>query len=275
PAKGNEKGGVEGEVGYFRRNHLVPVPCVASGEEFNQRLLADCHADQARVPAGRTMNVGEAMALERPHLAALAQQGFGLEELSPARIDGKGCARIKGNWYSAPLPPGTRVEARIGPNHIQIEHQGRRVARHARCYLHGKQVLDLEHYLDVIERKPGALAGSTPLKQWREQGRWPEEFDRIWRSFEQRAGKAAGTRAMIELLQLGRARGQHRLRAAVHQALELGCTDPAAVRHLLESAGLGHAQSPGTLSLGGLARYERPLPSLAGYDALLAAEVAR
>ena len=90
-----------------------------------------------------------------------------------------------------------------------------------------------------------------------------------------RAGKAAGTRAMIELLQLGRTRGQQRLRWAVQQALNLGCTDPAAVRHLMESAELGHEQSPGLLPLGGLARYERPLPDLADYDALLAATEAR
>src|SRR5437868_12016566 len=37
PARGNEKGGVEGEVGYFRRNHLVPVPRVESLEELKDR----------------------------------------------------------------------------------------------------------------------------------------------------------------------------------------------------------------------------------------------
>src|SRR2546422_4438332 len=63
-----------------------------------------------------------------------------------------------------------------------------------------EQVLDLEHYLDVLERKPGALAGSSPLKQWRERGRWPESFDRLWQSLRERHGPQAGTRAMIELL---------------------------------------------------------------------------
>jgi len=270
PARGNEKGGVEGEVGYFRRNHLVPMPDVASTDELNDLLLAACRADEERVPVGHTMSVGEAMALERPRLAALAPEGFPLEEVSSIRIDGKGCARVKGNWYSAPLPPGTQVEARISSNHVQIEHQGRPVARHARCYLHARQVLELDHYLETLERKPGALAGSTPLKQWREQGRWPAEFDRIWRSFEQRLGRAAGTRALIELLQLDRAHGQQRLQLAVRQALELGCTDPAAVRHLMKSAELGHAQARALTDLGGLDRYERPLPDLGGYDALLA-----
>ena len=54
------------------------------------------------------------------------------------------------------------------------------MARHERSFGRYVQVLDLEHYLDVLEKKPGALAGSSPLRQWRERGRWPESFDRLW-----------------------------------------------------------------------------------------------
>src|ERR1019366_6454073 len=75
------------------------------------------------------------------------------------------------------------------------------VARHERSCERYRQGLDLEHYLDVLERKPGALAGSRPLQQWRESGRWPQRFDRLWPSLEHREGKQAGTRTMIELLQ--------------------------------------------------------------------------
>src|ERR1700704_2900451 len=42
-----------------------------------------------------------------------------------------------------------------------------------RSYGRHQQVLDLEHYLDVLEHKPGAFAGSKPLDQWRRAGRWP------------------------------------------------------------------------------------------------------
>ena len=42
-----------------------------------------------------------------------------------------------------------------------------------------QQVLDLEHYLDVLERKPGALIGSKPLAAWRQRGLWPESYDRL------------------------------------------------------------------------------------------------
>lgn len=49
------------------------------------------------------------------------------------------------------------------------------------------------------------MAGSTPLKQWRDAGRWPDCLDRIWRRLEQRHGKSAGTREMITLVRAGMA----------------------------------------------------------------------
>ena len=70
PARGNEKGGVEGEVGYFRHNHLVPVPQVERLEKLNQLLLDACHADEQRRIAGKAHTVGEAMQIEREHLPA-------------------------------------------------------------------------------------------------------------------------------------------------------------------------------------------------------------
>jgi hypothetical protein len=141
------------------------------------------------------------------------------------------------------------------------------------------QVLDLEHYLDVLEKKPGALAGSSPLRQWRERGRWPESFDRLWQSLQERHGKQVGTREMIELLTLGKRYGWDRLQQAVEKALGLGCTDAAAVRHLLTATELGRPRTE-LVELNGLERYQRPLPLMNEYDQLLSiaartAEVAR
>src|ERR1700683_2828346 len=84
-----------------------------------------------------------------------------------------------------------------------------------------------------FEPKPGALAGSTALAQWRAQGRWPASYDRYWEVLQQRAGKQAGTRAMIEILLLGQQYGAARLRQAIDEALQLGCSDAAAVQYLL------------------------------------------
>ena len=96
------------------------------------------------------------------------------------------------------------------------------MAWHERLYGRYQKSLNLEHYLTALSRKPGALAGSSPLKQWRRDGRWPKCFDELWEVLKSWQGESAGTRAMIGLLQLGAAQGWDCLRAAVEQALELG-----------------------------------------------------
>ena len=200
PARGNEKGGVEGEVGYFRRNHLVPVPRVKRLGRVERVFAAWLPADEQRRIAGKPHTVGEAMRIEREHLLPLASEGFELAETSFPVVDGKGCVKVRTNCYSTPLKPGTRTQVKLLPAYVEVWHEQQCVARHERSFARYQQVLDLEHYLDVLERKPGALAGSRPLKQWRERGRWPESFDRLWQSLRERHGQQAGTREMIELL---------------------------------------------------------------------------
>ena len=165
--RGNEKGGVEGEVGHFRRNHMVPVPEARTLEELNQRLLEECQADEHRQITGKPMEVGAAMAAEREHLLPLVAEGFALGETSFPTVDGAGCVKVRTNSYSAPLKPGTRVKVELLPAYVEIWHERECVARHERCYERYRQVLELEHYLEALERKPGALAGATALRQWR------------------------------------------------------------------------------------------------------------
>ena len=268
PARGNEKGGVEAEGGYFRRNHWVPLPEARDLDELNLYLERCCREDQSRVLAGRTETVGAAMLIEQSHLLPLAAEPFELAEISFPTVDGLRCVRVRTNRYSVPLRPGTKVEARVNADSVELWHEGRRVARHERCYSRQQQVLDLEHYLDVLERKPGALAGSTALAQWRQAGRWPESFDRLWHELNMRHGRQHGTRQMIELLQLGTGDGWSRLRSAVEQALTLGCHDVAAIRHLMLAE---HFDRPlvAAIDIGALACYERPMPVMSGYDQLL------
>jgi transposase len=268
PARGHEKGGVEGEGGYFRRNHWVPLPEARDLDELNAYLERCCREDQSRVLAGRTEAVGVAMLAEQPHLLPLATEPFDLAEISFPAVDGLRCVRVRTNRYSVPLRPGTKVEARVNADSVELWHEGRRVARHERCFSRQQQVLDLEHYLDVLERKPGALAGSTALAQWRQAGRWPESFDQLWHALTMRQGRQQGTRQMIELLQLGAGDAWSRLRAAVDQALLLGCHDVAAIRHLM-LAGQFDRPTVEAIDLGHLARYERPMPVMSGYDQLL------
>jgi hypothetical protein len=145
------------------------------------------------------------------------------------------------------------------------------VARHPRHYGRGHQILELEHYLDVLEKKPGAMAGSTPLEQWRRAGRWPECMDRIWKKLDERHGKSGGTREMIALVRAGLSDEWNKLIQAVEQALRLGVTDSAAIIHILHMPDAGERKRHAIALSEELAEFERPLPVMDDYDLLLAA----
>jgi transposase len=269
PGKGNEKGGVEGEGGHFRRNHLVPVPQVGNWEELNALLRQAIGADEQRMIGERTQAVGAGMRLEREHLQALAGEGFDLAAVSFPKVNGSGCVRVLTNFYSVPLPVGVEVQAKVHASYVEMWHQGRCVARHERCFDRQQKVLDLEHYLDALTKKPGAFAGSTPLAQWRAQGRWSASLDRFWEMLKQRRGKQAGTAAMIEALQLGRQHGYSELQAAIEKALDLSCIDVDAVRLLLHGERAGERERYEAVEIGSLRMYDRPQPTTGSYDQLL------
>ena len=130
-------------------------------------------------------------------------------------------------------------------------------------------MLNLEYYLDVLERKPGAMAGSTPLAQWRAAGRWPECLDAIWRKLETRHGRSGGTREMIALVRAGLSDGWQRLIGAVEEALRLGVTDAAAVVHILRMPDAEDRRRHALDLAEELAQFERPVPVMDEYDQLL------
>lgn len=189
PGEGHEKGGVEGEVGTFRRNHFVPVPAARDLDDLNAILLAGCRDDESRLIDGREQTVGEALAIERQHLLPLAREGFDLVEVSFGQVNGRGCVKVRTNAYSTPLTPGTQAQIKLPAATVEVWYGGRCVARHERSYGRHQHVLDLEHYLDVLEHKPGAFAGSKPLEQWRRAGRWPISYDQFWNGLMQRHGR--------------------------------------------------------------------------------------
>jgi len=89
PAEGHEKGGVEGEGGYFRRNHMVPVPNVASWEELDALLLGFSKEDEQRIIGERRQTVGAGMLLEREHLKPL-KEGFDLAAIHHPKVNASG-----------------------------------------------------------------------------------------------------------------------------------------------------------------------------------------
>ena len=137
-----------------------------------------------------------------------------------------------------------------------------------------RQQMKMSGYLDILYRKPGALAGSKPLEQRRQAGLWPASFDRIWEALIERHGKQSGTRQMIDLLKLSQKHGQPKLQAAIESALASNCYDSAAVEHLLNAEDLRHAACE-AIDVGVLEHYARPLPVMHEYDQLLTTAGAR
>jgi len=273
PAQAHEKGGVEGEVGYFRRNHWVPVPEAEDLAALNRWLLKGCQDDERRTITGREQTVGASLLIERDHLLPLGE-GFDLAQVSFPTVNGFGCVKVLTNAYSVPLPAGAQVQAKVYAATVELWHEGRCIAGHERCYGRQQQILELEHYLDVLYRKPGAMVGSKALEQRRQAGLWPASFDRIWQALMERHGKQKGTRQMIELLKLASKHGQARLQEAIESALAGQCYDAAAVRYLLHVDELRHSPCE-ALDVGALERYARPLPGMSEYDQLLTAGGAR
>jgi transposase len=269
PARGNEKGGVENALGWYRRNFLVPVPEAGDLAQLNLLLLERCRASQQHTLSGRGMTIAAAMEQERAHLLPLAEEGFALEEILYPIVDGHGRVKVKLNWYSTPLPAGVRAMVKVWPSQVEVFRDFECVARHQRCYGRGHQLLNLEHYLDVLEKKPGAMAGSTPLQQWRAAGRWPECLDTIWRKLERRHGRSGGTREMISLVRVGLSEGWDSLIRAVEEALRLGVTDAAAVIHILRMPDAEDRRRYALQLAEELAEFERPLPVMDEYDQLL------
>jgi hypothetical protein len=265
----HEKGGVEGEVGRFRRAHLVPVPKVACLTELNQLIATGMAADDARRIARRAETIGEAFMVEQARLHPLPDEPFDPARLLSAKVDAKARVCVLQSWYSVPVRlAGRRVAVRLGAHQLEVLDGGQVVAVHQRSLHKHTQELLLDHYLEVLARKPGALGGSTALKQAREQGVFTATHDRFWTAARHARGDGAGTRALVEVLLLHRTLPAEVIGAGIDAALRVGSTDPELVaieaRRLLEAP-----LAPVVPIQQALARYERPTPGLDGYDSLL------
>jgi hypothetical protein len=96
------KGGVEGEIGRFRRRHLVPVPAVASLAALNQLISAGDMVDDGRVITGRAVTIAAAFAEEQPAMGPLPDEPFDPARLLQARVDSRARVCVRQNYYSVP-----------------------------------------------------------------------------------------------------------------------------------------------------------------------------
>src|ERR1700722_10274410 len=197
----HEKGGVEGEIGRFRRRHLVPVPAVASLAALNQRIAAADIIDDGRVITGRPVTIAAAFAAEQPAMMALPDEMFDPARLLTARVDNRARICVRQNYYSVPAGyAARRVAVRLSAMSVQVLDGPRVVAVHERAAGKYAEVLILDHYLDVLKYKPGALPGATALAQARAAGAFTASHQRYWDAARRARGDGAGTRALTEAL---------------------------------------------------------------------------
>ena len=229
PAKGNDKGKVEGLVGYARRNFLVPVPRVASWEELNERLLNACRERRARRLRGHQETIGERCERDRAAFLALPASDYEACEKRVARVSSMSLVRYRTNDYSVPTEYGHRDVLVKGYVHEVVIICGSQViARHRRSYQREDMVFDPLHYLALLEQKTRALDQAAPLLGWA----LPECFARLRRLLEARLNKG-GKREYVQVLRLLETFSVAEVEGAIVDALRLGTISFDAVKHLL------------------------------------------
>jgi transposase len=264
----HEKGGVEGEIGRFRRRHLAPVPTVASLAELNRLIAAADLLDDTRVITGRPITVAAAFAAELTALLPLPAEAFDPARLLEARVDNRARVAVRQCYYSVPARfAGRRVAVRLSATTVEVLAAGRIVSRHERAAGRYVEVLMLDHYLEVLKSKPGALPGATALAQAKTAGAFTPTHQAYWDAARKARGDAAGTRALIEVLLAHRTLPADALVTAMRKAIDAGVLDPHVV--LIDARRDANGHVAPVVPIGALARYDRPAPTLTAYDDLL------
>jgi transposase len=241
----HEKGGVEGEIGRFRRRHLVPVPEVDSIAELNAMIGRWEEHDDTRRAGSRVHTVAEAFAQEKPLLKPLPDEPFETGLWLSPHVDRFARLPVRANRYSVPIRYiGRQVRVLLSASEMVIYDNRTEIARHERLPGKAQERLELDHYLEGLLRKPGALPGSTALEQARAAGKFTPVHDAWWAAVVKTHGDREGTRALINVLLLHRHMPDDHVVAGLAAALRAGALTADAVA--LEARKAADTDSPGT-----------------------------
>ena len=195
---------------------------------------------------------------------------FDTTELLHPRVDTKSRVCVRQCFYSVPVRfAGRRIDVRLGAERVEALDGSAIVARHARAVAKGSDILVLDHYLEVFKLKPGAFPGATALARARASGAFTATHDEFWATARRRLGDAAGTRVLVEVLLAHRTIPRDALIAGLRAALDIGSIDPEVV--VIEARKVSERTVVPIVPIGALSRYDRPKPTLDGYDILLEA----
>jgi transposase len=229
PGKGNDKGKVEGLVGYARRNFMVPRPRFATWEAFNAHLLAQSQKRRERKLRGHQQTIGERFEKDRERLLPLPAAPYEACDKRSTRVTSMSLVRYRTNDYSVPVEWGHREVLVKGFVHeVVICAASEVIARHPRSYEREDMIFNPLHYLALLEQKSNALDQAAPLVGWK----MPEGFDELRRLMEARLGKK-GKRECIQVLRLLETFALAEVERAIDDALRMGTISFDAVKHLL------------------------------------------
>ncbi|MFB8000444.1 IS21 family transposase [Streptomyces sp. NPDC056002] len=286
----HEKGGVEQEGGRFRRTHLVPVPDVASLEALNDRLREIDAEEDERMLSGRLTSVGFNFVSETDLLLPLPFEEFECGITLTPKVDRSSRITVRQCHYSVPARfIGQNVRILLRGNELLVFEKRKIAARHPRLTRRGEFRDELDHYLEILLAKPGAMAGSTALVTARENGSFTEVHEAFWAAARAAHGDAAGTRALIEVLLLHRRMPAAAVQQGMAAAIRAGATTADVVAVEARKAAVlvpepaddsdeeveppPWAEPSGVVSLTArraqLPEDKRPLPTVSHYDQLL------
>ena len=222
-AGAHEKGGVEGEVGWFRRNRLSPMPVAESLDELNDRIRIWEAQDDGRRINDRIRSIGQDLVAEQPFLAPLPAEAFDPGLVLTPRVDRSSMITVRMVKYSVPARfIGRTVRVSLRASEVVVFDGRTVVARHQRIVAKCGQSVQLDHYLEVLKTKPGALPGSTALARARESGAFNSAYEAFWAASRRVNGDADGTRELIDVLLLHRTMDASDVTAGIVSALGVG-----------------------------------------------------
>jgi len=229
PGKGNDKGKVEGLVGWIRRNYLVPMPRAASFAALNAKLIDDSRRRLGNRLRGHAETIGERLVRDLAAFQSLPATPYDACEKKPGRVSSLSLVRYRGTDYSVPTAYGHReVLIRGYVDEVVISCGTDIIARHTRSYEREDFVFEPLHYLALLEQKVGALDQAAPLVGWD----LPEEFAMFRRLLEARMGKR-GKREFVQILRLLESFRRDDVVAGIRDAMARGTIGFDAVKHLV------------------------------------------
>jgi transposase len=211
----NEKGIVEGSVKYSRLNFMVPVPQIKDYDELNRLLRDYCRSDLSRILRGkRSLTKQELLAEDRIAGIALPDDKFDYRKTTSTFASSESLVRYDTNDYSVPVSSAHhQVTIKASVSFIEVYRQDKLIAIHRRCWDRERQIFEPMHYLELLERKPGALDHARPLEDWQ----LPACFNTYRKCLE--AHRDNGTKEYIQILLLLNKYSIKQINRAVNKAL--------------------------------------------------------